>query len=219
MDRVSRLEPEVADSIAHAAIQLSRSEPQQTHLGVLHREKSQLKLLHLPWHNRLQNELAEDASAVAIELDLPALRLAQVAGISRLVWRENENGGVPYAFSAPVSAFGEAGDFQPREGLIGLTCATFVMAVFSRAGLDLIDATDWPEREEDTEWQERMLQLLAQFGASEEHTSAVRGEVGSARYRPEEVAAAGAAETTPARFDVLNELVPRVLAILDEQPE
>ncbi len=98
----------------------------------------------------------------------------------------------------------------------GLTCATFVLAMFASHGIPLLQLSEWPDREEDRAWQEYIVGVLRKNGADEKHVNAVNEQVkrGCARYRPEEVAAAGAAPDLPVGFAYAEELGKRIVVRL-----
>src|SRR6185503_13834023 len=63
-------------------------------------------------------------------------RLVQVAALCRKIWRANQSGSIPYAFSPPNDCFDtNTGAFLFGPTRHGLTCASFVLAVFHHAGL------------------------------------------------------------------------------------
>jgi hypothetical protein len=75
----------------------------------------------------------------------------------------------------------------------GLTCATFVMAVFKALGFDLVQCDTWQEREDDKVWKRHIASCLEQWGRETgedvtEHISVIRNNVDGIRFRPEEVA-------------------------------
>ncbi|MEQ8455545.1 MAG: hypothetical protein RLO52_19540 [Sandaracinaceae bacterium] len=86
----------------------------------------------------------------------------------------------------------------------GLTCATFVLALFAAYEIDVVDLEEWPPRREDAEWQRSILcTLKAQFpGASDRaYFAHIEADIGNCvRVRPEEVAGAASRDTFPADF-------------------
>jgi hypothetical protein len=140
-------------------------------------------------------------------------RLEQVADICRLVWRANQKQGIPYGFSPPTDCLdADTGEFLIGTTRHGLTCASFVLAVFHRAGLPLVVYENWPtSRPGDREWQAKIMRVLERTGADRAHVDAVRNEVGSVRFRPEEVAAAATASPLPADFKTASERGQQVL--------
>ena len=202
-------------SIAHAGIAVCTVKPEQQHIGVLHREDAsdEAMLLHLAWHHDLRNNRL-GPHYLWIEIPVPSPRLRQVAAICRKVWRSNQNV-VPYAFSSPNDCFEQStGRFLLGPTRHGLTCATFVLAVFETAGLSLIQYETWPDyRTGDQQWQESILDLLRerQPPASAEHIAAISSEIGAVRYRPEEVASAATVSELPAAFQAVQPLSERLL--------
>jgi len=209
-------------SIAHAAIAIRSVGSAQRHIGVLHREggSDDVVLLHLAWHHDLRNQ-PPGPNYLWIDMPIPAIRLRQVAAICRKVWRSNQ-GDVPYAFSPPNDCFDEStGRFLLGPTRHGLTCATFVLAVFETAGLPLVQYETWPDRgAEDRQWQEFVVRQLRESNlpASNEHIAAVQSEIGAIRFRPEEVAGAATVSELPAAFDLVQPLGELLLEKLATVP-
>jgi hypothetical protein len=190
-------------NIRAAAVAITISGPDQRHLGVLHRDGAEddVFLLHLEFHNRLTNEPASPLYAW-VDLQLPELRLAQVAMVCRKIVRENGRS-IPFAFSVPNDCFdADSCAFLFGPTMHGLTCATFVVAVFKAIGISLVNVDSWPKnRADDIKWKEQVISKLKQVGASDEHICYVEEEKDLPRFRPEEVAGAAACDTWPADFD------------------
>jgi hypothetical protein len=204
MERVFDAEQRRFEDIRGVAVAIAELGDDQRHLGLLHRdaEAGPVLMLDLQWHHRLRNDPPSD-DFLWIDPAVHSRRLAQVADICRLIWRANQKDGIPYGFSSPTDCFDdETGAYLFGPTALGLTCATFVLAVFHRAGLPLVVYESWPtERPGDRPWQEKIVQLLERTGAATEHVAAVRSEIGSVRFRPEEVAGAATCTTLPALFD------------------
>lgn len=175
----------------------------QLHIGVLHRRDSgNPRLLHLAWHHDLRNDLPPD-DYFWIEVNIHAKRLRQVAALCRKVWRANPYG-VPYAFSLPVKFIDtKSGQVLLGGTRLGLTCASFVLAVFEAAGIKLIEYATWPTKA-DIDWQEHVIQQLARRVTSD-YLTLLKAEIGNARFRPDEVAAAAASNSIPATFEEVKE--------------
>jgi len=77
----------------------------------------------------------------------------------------------------------------------GLTCASFVLAMFASLNIRLVDFASWSSRRCDTWWQARVLRA-ARGG----HAELLRGQWGSVRFRPEEVVAAAYESARPMGF-------------------
>lgn len=199
---VYRGPPEALDAVRFAAVAVKRIDPSQNHVGILHRtEGGGAKFLNLAWHKDLRNGAARPPLVVA-QPDLPRSRDRSVAAMCRLVWQRHRDAGLPYGLRF------RAGRFDPVSARLvldkdaaGLTCATFVLGIYASCGLQLIDCTRWPARDDDGPWHQRVLALLEQKGAAPEHVTAVSEELGCARFRPEEIAGACLVDGWPAPFE------------------
>jgi hypothetical protein len=164
----------------------------QQHVGIVYRDRDAglVRFLHLADHHDLRHGNA-DPRYLGVRVAINEDRLVQVAALCRMIWESNGSH-VPYGFSAPWEAFDPAtGELLIGPSVNGLTCATFVLAVFHAAGLPLIRYRTWPvNRPGDVEWQQHVVQHLWYSGAEDEHIQAVSVDVGCVRFRPEEVAAA-----------------------------
>lgn len=223
MERVRSSETHSFNEIKAAAIFIQQPRPEQRHIGMLFRpsESEAPRHLHLAWHQSLNNDLPQ-GPGLWIHPAVPERRLPQVASICRLVWRNNSNG-IPYGFSQPND---ECFDSETARYLLGptqhgLTCASFVLAVFHRAGLPLVNCATWPTgRDEDIIWQEFIVKMMSHPNshATPEHIKAVKDDVGSTRYRPEEVAgAATILNPPPADFDTAANRGLEILEALASQ--
>jgi len=168
------------------------------HVGLLCRstDTQDVRCIHLAWHCRLEETGSEGVSWWLNPGSAPE-RLVQVAAIGRKVLRSNGRN-IPYAFSSPSECFDRlSGQYLLGPTRHGLTCASFVLAVFHTAGLQLVKYESWPtKRQEDIQFQSAIAQLLEQHGADSAHVTEVRKEIGTVRFRPDEVAGA-VLETVP----------------------
>lgn len=215
MDRVHSQWDRPVSEIQFAAIAIKSVNPSQRHIGILHRrgDSSATHMLHLAWHQDIRNNVPGN-DYLWIDPVVPARRLRQVAARCRQLWRANRRG-IPYAFSPPNGCFDErTGEYLFGPTRHGLTCASFVLAVFQMAGLRLVDEDSWPtSRAGDREWQESILDALENSSppASQEHLEAVRSELGSVRIRPEEVAGSGTVNPLPASFQAVESRAEQIL--------
>jgi len=150
------------EDIEFAAIAISAVSPTQRHIGLLHRDSSSVLLLHLAWHHDLRNH-SPGPNYIWISPRVPSRRLRHVAAKCRQVWRANPDG-IPYAFSPPNDCFdANTGAYLLGPTGHGLTCASFVLAVFESVGLRLVDQETWPaNRAGDEEWKQWVLLQLTQ---------------------------------------------------------
>ena len=224
-------------------IALGISEPSagQRHVGLLYRDDSGfIMMLHLRWHHVLgSNTLSardgkvwsrDESTGVTEELSClwiapevepeiaPALQ--QLCKVICDKYARNKRS-IAYALRYEKGAFDPAsGEFLTEDGH-GLTCATFVLALFASYGVQLVSGGEWiagrdaARVAEDRVWQEMIVGELRsrlekmrkwrgidarEIEELEAHIAAVEGEIGCARFRPEEVAAAGTVSKLPAGF-------------------
>lgn len=197
--------------IRHVAIAIAVVRDGQQHVGILHKEDAlnEVKLGHLAWHNQLKESQPKE-NYLWIDPPIPGPRGRQVAARCRQILRANERRGIPYAFSPPNDCFdAQTANFLIGPSRTGLTCATFVLAVFDAAGIRLADYASWPaQRAGDDEWRQFVIKGLEdeESGASAEHVAFVRNEVGAIRYRPEDAAGCAAADQLPCPFSTAEPL-------------
>jgi hypothetical protein len=199
--------------IRHIAVAIAVVQAGQQHSGILHKEEvlDEVHLAHLAWHNRLENSQPKDAY-LWVDPIIPTRRARQVAARCRQILRANKRG-IPYAFSPPNDCFDqETGSFLFGPTRAGLTCASFVLAVFDSAGIRLADYATWPQqRAGDLEWQQFVIQQLEANGADAKHIACVKNETGAVRYRPEDVAGCAAADQLPCPFSIAKPLSEKIL--------
>lgn len=209
MERICDPQVRPFDEIAAIAVAIRAVDAGQRHVGIAFKDGEGVRLLHLAWHCSLRCE-PPDERYFWIESDIHPRRARQVAAICRQVIRANAANGIPFAFSAPNDCFDRTTfEFLVGPSRVGLTCATFVLAVFDRAGLPLIRYETWPHRADDEVWQHGNPDV--EVG----HLDGLRSELGSVRYRPEEVAAA--ATCAPACFRDVSTLALNIVELLNGQ--
>ncbi len=221
MDRVFDSRQKPFDQVHGVGVAIAEVGHDQRHIGLLHQDTDgRVLLLELQWHHRLASDEA-DGQSLWVQPAVPPKRLAQVSDVCRLIWRANQKRGIPYGFSAPTECFDAAtGRYLIGPTQLGLTCATFVLAVFHRAGLPLVDYDSWPaDRPGDREWQENVVRLLEKTAASADHITAVRADAGAVRFRPEDVAGAATVSPLPAHFESAAERAQQILEALRDRSD
>lgn len=144
-------------------------------------------ILHLAWHHRLTFEpLALEYGICPVRLSDPKAK--QVIAKCQLVEKRYKKGEIPYGLSSGIT-FSSAGEIVATKGATGLTCASFVIAIFSSVGIGLVDYSTWHLRPEDKIVHERLVAMLRLY-ADPVHANNVAAQVDSVRIRPEEVAVA-----------------------------
>jgi len=217
MDRIRNLAAEAIGRSQFVAVLIGEPQSGQRHIGIWYRadDEGNSNTLHLAWHCRLENVADSPAYfTLWVEPLYPIRRLRQAAAYVRRVWTTNGRGAIPYSLSPPIDSLDpETGAYLLGPTRFGLTCASFVLAVFHGARLPLIDYPTWQtDRPGDREWQQRIIDQLEKCGAEAEHIENVRSEIGAVRYRPEDVAAGAALAPPPADFAVASALGEQILA-------
>ncbi len=178
------------------------------HIGVIYCRQQATRIVHLLFHLRLRDEdLRETKFRVWVDPAVPSSRGKSVAAFCRRVAKVNRHRGIPYAFSHPNRCFSVAlGTYLFGPQRHGLTCSTFVLAIFSAMGIHLIDYdAPWPVRPEDEVAQAGLVELLRKKGAGLEHVATVSRQIGSVRYSPEDVGGAASVYPPPATFERAQE--------------
>jgi len=216
------LRPLTAEDVASPAIGVSIRVIQasgQLHVSVVHRGGAQdpVLLLSQDWHHQLTNQQLK-VGGFWVQVPLPESRAIAVAAMCRKIYRTNVMHGLPYGVRFDGGVVLDEGLVELKGATHGLTCATFVMLVFEQSGEPLLRPETWFPRAEDAAWHDWVVTSLARTGASSEHVENVRGEAGCARFRPEEVAAAGACEPKPTDFATVESLGRQARAALLPPP-
>jgi hypothetical protein len=143
-------------------------------------------------------------------------RAMAIAAFCRRIWNQNERNQIPYGFSSPNRFFDTSGNAIKGPAKVGLTCASFVLAVFEGAGVVLADLDTWPNpTAEDIERQRELLNNLSRDpDVSREHLSAAEAEVGNTRYHPLDVAGAGTAHQLPFSYQYASKIGSEIQKLL-----
>ena len=130
------------------------------HIGLLCKDVSgkALRFIHLAFHEDLREEDDTSKCFQWVEAKIEEEQADVVAAQARLIYRINGAGGIPYGFSPYGGYFGAKGEIRWSAPGNGLTCATFVLAVFDRGGIALVKGETWPSsRAGDKEFQRKMV--------------------------------------------------------------
>ena len=189
-----------------------------THTGLLYRFGNRLYLLDQCWHECFRvdsfdvNTFKRRYGCVMPDL-LPEEINDVVATCELIVDRSIRKGPqrLPYGFGLPEGGEVNRDGELIWGGGVGLTCSTFVLAVFEAARVPFIDLSGWVRRPADDDRQEELLNMMArgipEHGippADPAHIAKARGELPCIRVRPEEVAAAGLSPKRPAEFGLVE---------------
>lgn len=207
------------DAFCGFGIGLLRSTATQLHIGMVYRTGASNLFCDLAWHYRLRNEPADA---------MQGLHWANsgLDEINREVMRDwvrklaTNIQGLPYGFNVNGDAFDrQTGSALPLPLGEGMTCASFILAAHRHRGIELLDTLRWPSRADDTAWQQYIIDQLHEHTARtgrdiQAHLDALQGDIGSLRYRPEEVAAGAISRDTPLSFEDTRRLADEIVASL-----
>jgi len=178
------------------AVAVTDPNAEQLHVGVVHRgASSAAQVLHLAWHADLQADplSGTDIEFYWVEFDLDPDRVETMAAFCRRVSRRRPS--VPYGIWYEGGALQDDGAAELKGKEIGLTCATYVLALLEWGGIRLLSIENWPSRPEDASWHRGIVRALRKHqrrnpdSISDEHIARVEQDGGCARFRPEEVTA------------------------------
>ncbi|MDP3273674.1 MAG: hypothetical protein Q8Q09_00660 [Deltaproteobacteria bacterium] len=174
--------------------------------------------IHLAFHYQLLDEVRPPPDAVWVSPKLRPDELSDVATAARLVARRHRDGRVPYALAKRDAQLTDEGLALGTS--VGLTCATFVLVLFERAHIALMDESTWESGRteariaQDQAAQRKLVDYLEKRDGA--HAKKVAAEVGCTRFRGEEVAAASGLPDHPVPFAVAELAGKQVLT--DLQP-
>ena len=192
----------------------------QCHVGIIYKAEDDPipYLLHLAWHFYLKNDPDIPLEYIWVDLPLDELNKTVIAQYCKHISIKNSDGKIPYGFNIEGRFFDRSGSWIGAEGT-GLTCATFILAVFREMSLPLLKTEEWPIRSDDEAWQRKILTDLLMYGASTEHVTKQQSNFGGARFRPTEVFGAATSENTPVGYDEAVDLAATIFTKLCKHNE
>ena len=210
-----------------AAVAIQHTGEGRFHAGVVYFDKAQYHFLNLEFHFRLTNPSFNAFNTGWVEPPINSDDAGLVAALCKRVWETKPK--LPYHLRWDQgSTFSSAtGKFIPIGDCKGLTCATFVLAIYNGVGVKLINEQNWQSRDGDQDWQNYILSIFETWeqkkrkdGDAEfadelvEHIKNVKTELGSLRYRPEDVTGACVGNNLPATFEDATVAGSRIREVL-----
>jgi hypothetical protein len=179
------------------------------HVGLLYRddEPPKLWLLHFCWHRTLRKQEPNESQLVLwIEPTLEREQANQVVLWCETMYSNHARGTLTYGLSQPDGFFDVEGNITTADLGQGLTCATFILAVFHLAGTPLVQYATWKPRSEDEAWRAKIIEhLRSDRRVERQHIVALERDTIQVRFRPLEVAGAASAEDIPVTLEVAVE--------------
>jgi hypothetical protein len=170
-------------------------------------------VLHLGWNNLLMHEWTLPDRCWATPETHP-IRLRNVrARCRQIASKFKETGRMPYSLGDSSSRFHFDGTLLLGKESEGLTCATFVLAIFRSVGLELVDVATWPLRSAED------LVRVAKRGSDEVLTQRleIQSSMGTQRVLANELLTA-LAGTPPVAFDYIRGHVEATNTLLQRGP-
>lgn len=199
------------------AIQVN-SGTRQLHTSVLYRFDGRLMIGDLLCHLSTRREEARPSNRLLwIAPDLTQHE-QEILAAKVDAWLEENGNMIPYSVAHPGGVIFRDDIWVGHEPGQGLTCATFVVALFDELGIPFIDIETWESREGDAEWANNILAAMSPY-MKKEHIDAQLERLGeTARVRPNDVTAAGLlihqGMNEPLRFEQVDPVSVRVEAAL-----
>jgi hypothetical protein len=185
----------------------------QLHVGILYKiEDEPATVLHFtePYHLK-DDAPSEHFRWVEVRACEP-ITAKIVAGLCRLISDENKVRPmkIPYGYSYAGTYFNHDGTFVNRGLIYGLTCTSFVLAVFQTLFIDLLRIEEWPPFDlDDADWQMKMMNLYKPIYP--ENADALGSQVGAARFRPEHATAGAASKDAPLGYAAAQTLGAQIV--------
>jgi hypothetical protein len=191
------------------------------HVGLLYRLDDSVRLLHLGWHRDLRDQPVSDGmrylwAPIELTQEEQVALSAMASEVAVNVQPTDLRYGLDWNY------VDSAGLFDSEDKVIvypvgkGVTCATFLYALFMWWGYKPVDSSTWKNLDGDEVWQAWVVSLLA-GSENEDSCNQARelaADVGCLRLRPEQIAAACAfdVDAWPLAFDDACELAADVVA-------
>ena len=186
--------------ITTIGLAMTRNRIGGSHIGIVYRVADTLFLCHLPGPAGMVPDAQLGLNYWWEQAALDSDDAVIVVAFIRLMAKTKDRR-VPYGFGYSGYYFDADGNWtRTDEPGAGLTCATFVMAIYQTLSLPLLEESTWKIREEDEEDRRRLLDEMKQ---SLQMTDLQRFEpyIQGVRYRPEEVGAGMMWNDPPLNFE------------------
>lgn len=201
---ITELIQDVSSFISHTdliRIIITHIDSGQLHCGISYKIDEEVNFLHLEWHFSLSNNIDGISNYFSICSAIHPIRQKIIAIKCKKIWaKNNDPQTIPYSVYYETGTFTDEGILSLDEKEHGLTCATFVLAVFKSCGFNLIETSKWINRDDDQAWHDKIVYYLEKKtkNVNPQHLDNVRKEKGCSRFRPEDVAMSSTFANMPA---------------------
>jgi hypothetical protein len=212
-----------SDDVPIVAVFLERTSAGNLHTGIIYRDGNRVAhRLHFGWHKNLiySEKCRKDIGCAIPQLDALELSHEQfIAGFCKRIRDSTANKKIPYNLKLdPDVKFDPiTGDIQVGPEFTGLSCATFVVAVFRSSGNPIVDHSSWPPANaEDIAAQTGYVHSLESDPQTARQAAVVKSEIGGPRMRPEHVAGACLEDLPPpAKYQECDAAGLAIIKIVD----
>jgi hypothetical protein len=144
-----------------------------------------------------------------MQIDLDEINRRLLASLCSLIAKGSTK--VPYGFTYNGRYFERSGSYIAHDLGRGLTCATFVLAVFETYSIPVLLTSEWlPVDFEDQLWQTKMVAIV-QKRSGKDVADATAKYIGHPRFKPEHVAAGAVDARRPLGRAAAVQLGERIL--------
>ena len=209
---------EPIEAFDRLAIAIKRIQGEQLHCGFLYNtDEAGPRFAHLAFHFDLRDE-KPDSRYRRADCGLDEYNKAFIASMLPRITNQRQQ--IPYSVNS------DGISFNPATGVLnaaplgkGLTCATFIIAVFRTYGFQLVREEEWKLREEDVEWRDGIVEIMCEKNVADQYIDAMVSDGMAYRIRPDEVTGASTEPRSkwPLSFEGVEKLAQQITDELDEE--
>lgn len=173
------------------AVQVASRPRRQLHSIALYQFEGEFKFGDLQSHLKTRCAPASPSDSIFwISLDLEA-EDQKVLAAKIESWLSKNVNRIPYSVASPGGVVFRDDVWVGELPGQGMTCSTFIVALFEELGYPFIDVSTWEQRDGDALWASSILELLGP-GMDEQHVAVQRSLLGQGiRVRPSDIVGAG----------------------------
>lgn len=214
---VKRVPTHLHSDIENVCLTIAQVSPGQQHIGFLFYSliNEKVKFLHLAWHERLQYDNPPPPKYIWVDIPFDDPYNQENFQLFLDTIFDLNGTGINYGISIDGIEINTDGSLLLESKHAGLTCATFVMRALHAQGYDVVDLDNWEHRVEDIVWQEDILKNLLYY-ATPEYIESQKTQIGTIRFKPEEIAVATISDNRPLNTEDAYEPSQALLKILVE---